>query len=146
MRARVFAAAITFASFGYLALSLDRVRKFVETGNAPGFFFAIAASGVVIVCAPLIVREVRFGQSMAAMARALEAEDGLPADDLPRTADGRVDRSAADERFEQYKTAVTNDESQWQNWYRLAIGYDDARDRRRAREAMRRAEKLFREG
>jgi Flp pilus assembly protein TadD len=80
---------------------------------------------------------------MAKMAAALEAAGGLPVDDLPKTADGRVERSAADARFESYRKAVESDETSWENWYRLAIGYDDSRDRRRAREAMRTAAKLF---
>lgn len=144
MRARLFAIAVTVASFGYLIISIDRIQQFVETGNAIGLVFAISIAGVVAVSAILILREVRFGQSMAEMAKTLEAEGGLPADDLPRTAAGRIDRDAADERFAEYKLAVEADDSSWQNWYRLALGYDDSRDRRRARAAMRRAERIFR--
>jgi Flp pilus assembly protein TadD len=34
----------------------------------------------------------------------------------------------------------------WRAWYRLAIGYDDARDRKRARSAMREAVRLHAAG
>ncbi len=144
MRAKLFAAAITAASFGYLLISLGRVQQFLETGIWLGLAFAAAIVGVVVVSAILIVREIRFGQSMAAMAGDLENSGELPADDMPRTAAGRIERDAADQRFEEYKSAVELDDKSWQNWYRLAIAYDDARDRRRARAAMRTAERLFR--
>lgn len=144
MRSKLFAGAITAASFGYLIISVGRVQQFLETGNWLGLTFAAAIVGVVVVSAILIVREIRFGQSMAAMAHSLELAGELPADDLPRTAAGRIDRDAADQRFEAYKTMVEADDTRWQNWYRLAVAYDDARDRRRARAAMRTAERLFR--
>ncbi|MEN9711649.1 MAG: hypothetical protein RL441_1641 [Actinomycetota bacterium] len=143
MRARLFALTITMASVGYLILSVDRIKQFVDTGNAVGLFFAVAIAGVSLVSAILIWREIRFGISMASMAKAMAQANALPLDDLPKTADGRVVREAADARFESYKLAVEADRTKWQNWYLLAVGYDDARDRKRARGAMRTAEKLF---
>lgn len=144
MRARLFALTITLASVGYLILSIERIKQFVATGNTVGLFFAVAIAGVSVVSGILIWREIRFGMSMAAMAKELEQTNALPLDDLPKTADGRVVRDVADVRFERYKAAVEADGTQWQNWYLLAIGYDDARDRKRARAAMRTAEKLYR--
>ncbi len=66
-------------------------------------------------------------------------EGGLPVDDLPRTPSGRIEKDAADERFATYEQQVQEAPDDWRAWYRLAIGYDDARDRKRARAAMRRA-------
>ena len=60
----------------------------------------------------------------------------------PRTPSGRVDKAAADARFGVYAEEVQADPDSWQAWYRLGIGYDDARDRKRARSAMRTAIRL----
>lgn len=144
MRAKVFVVAITAACLGYTLLSIERMRAFAQSGDVVGFLLAIAVGGVIAIASVLILREIRFGQSMAAMARILEQESALPADDLPRTAAGRVEQVSADARFEEFKAVVQADDLSWRNWYRLAIAYDDARDRKRARYAMRRAERLFR--
>lgn len=91
----------------------------------------------------LVAREIRFGSRTARLAAVLESEGGLPADDLPRRPSGRVDRAAADERFERHRAETEAAPDDWRSWYRLALAYDDAGDRRRAREAARRAVTLF---
>ncbi|MEY4347688.1 MAG: hypothetical protein RIS43_107, partial [Actinomycetota bacterium] len=88
---------------------------------------------------------ILFGMSMNKMAAVLDAENALAEDTLPRTIDGRIDRDAADAQFEVFKAGVESDPDSWRAWYRLAIAYDDSRDRRRARTAMRTAEKLFKQ-
>jgi tetratricopeptide (TPR) repeat protein len=92
----------------------------------------------------LIVREYRLAATVQAMADTLFAEGNLPVDDLPRSPGGRIDRSAADEAFEPYRVAVEAAPEDWRAWYHLAFAYDAAGDRRRAREALRRASRLFR--
>jgi Flp pilus assembly protein TadD len=52
---------------------------------------------------------------------------------------GRVDRAAADARFAERRAEVEAAPDDWRRWYRLALAYDDAGDRRRARAAMRTA-------
>jgi Flp pilus assembly protein TadD len=52
---------------------------------------------------------------------------------------GRPERAAADALFETRREEVEAAPEDWQAWFRLALAYDDARDRRRARAAMRRA-------
>jgi Flp pilus assembly protein TadD len=69
----------------------------------------------------------------------LAAEGGLPADDLARRPSGRVERAAADEVFARRRAEAEAAPDDWRSWFRLGIAYDDAGDRRRAREAMRRA-------
>jgi Flp pilus assembly protein TadD len=68
-----------------------------------------------------------------------EPLDESPDDPLPRTAGGRVDRAAADARFEMRRVEVEAEPDDWRRWYRLALAYDDAGDRKRARSAMRTA-------
>ncbi len=89
-----------------------------------------------VVGAWVVVAELRFGQATQRLAEHLHDED-LP--DLPRSPGGRVDRTAADAFFERRKTEVEAAPDDWQGWYRLAVAYDLAGDRRRARAAMRTA-------
>ena len=91
----------------------------------------------------MIYREVRFGFGMQAMGRALATSGELPLDDLPKTPSGRADRDAADARFAVRQVEVEQYPQDWRAWYRLALAYDDARDRKRARGAMRQALALF---
>ncbi|MHA7263362.1 tetratricopeptide repeat protein [Arthrobacter sp. TMN-37] len=97
-----------------------------------------------VVGAWALIRELLFGAQTERMAKILEAEGGLPVDDLPRTPAGRIVRSAADERFPQYREEVENDPENWRSWFRLSCAYDAAGDRTRARKAMRDAARLFR--
>jgi hypothetical protein len=91
-----------------------------------------------------LVREVAFGIRTEQLGRILQEEGGLPPDDLPRTPGGRIDREAADERFELHRTRTEADPGDWRNWYRLSLAYSAAGDRTRARSAMRDAVALFR--
>lgn len=91
-----------------------------------------------------LVVELRFGFRAEALARRLEAEGGLPVDELPARVSGRVERDAADAIFARYALEVQQHPESWQHWFRLALAYDASRDRRRARWAMREAMRLER--
>jgi hypothetical protein len=85
----------------------------------------------------VVVAELRFGQATQRLADALDEDDDPAVPELPRTPSGRVDRRAADAVFDVRRAEVEADPDNWQRWYRLALAYDAAGDRRRAREAMR---------
>ncbi|HJQ41628.1 MAG TPA: hypothetical protein VJ831_00960 [Jatrophihabitantaceae bacterium] len=90
----------------------------------------------------IVVVELRFGAATARLGATLDAE-GEPVDDeLPRTASGRPERAAADALFESRRSEVEAQPDDWRRWYRLAVAYDLAGDRRRARAAMRTAIEL----
>ena len=88
------------------------------------------------------VQEMRFGAGTARLGRRLGDEGGLPQDDLPRLPSGRVDRPAADAAFEAYADETRQRPDDWRAWYRLALAYDAAGDRKRARAAARTALRL----
>lgn len=105
------------------------------------------AMGWALVVLPLVgvwvlAVELRFGFRAEALARRLEAEGGLPDDEVPARASGRVERAAADAAFERYAAEVRQHPESWQHWFRLALAYDAASDRRRARWALREAMRL----
>jgi hypothetical protein len=107
------------------------------------------ALGVALLVLPvlgllLVWREIEFGRRTAVLARALDAEGGLPADELPRRPSGRVDRRAADAVFDRFRVEAEASPQDWRAWFRLALAYDAAGDRTRARAAARHAVALYR--
>ena len=115
-------------------------------GTGEPVLIAIGAGVLIIplLVIGLIVREFWLAATVQSMADTLFAEGKLPVDDLPRSPGGRIDRAAADEAFEPHRAAVEAAPEDWRAWYHLAFAYDAAGDRRRAREALRRAARLFR--
>jgi len=109
----------------------------------------VQGMGWALIVFPLLgfwalVVELRFGFRAEGLARRLEAEGGLPDDELPARVSGRVEREAADAIFARYALEVQQHPESWAHWFRLALAYDASRDRRRARWAMREAMRLER--
>jgi Flp pilus assembly protein TadD len=84
-------------------------------------------------------KNTAFARNAQRLARELEAEGGLPVDELKRTAGGRIDRDSADEVFARRRAETEDSPDDWRCWFRLAVAYHDARDTPRARKAMQRA-------
>ena len=105
------------------------------------------AIGVALLILPVIgawamVSEILFAVRADRLAKRLEEEGGMPTEQVPVSASGRVDRAAADALFPSYKAAVDAAPESWRAWFRLALAYDASGDRRRARWATRTAIKL----
>jgi hypothetical protein len=108
--------------------------------------FVLLGLGVLMlpaVGAWLLAQEWRFGLAAERLARRLEAEGGLPVDDLPKRPSGRVERAAADAVFAARRAEVEAAPEDWRCWYRLAVAYGDAGDTLRGRRAMRKAIRLY---
>ncbi|OAR22456.1 hypothetical protein A8W25_22680 [Streptomyces sp. ERV7] len=100
--------------------------------------------GIAVLVLPLIGiwflwANTRFVTRANALAAELEAEGGLPVDELVRTPGGRIDRDSADAVFARRKAETEDAPNDWRCWFRLAVAYQDARDTPRARQAMQRA-------
>ncbi|CAN5264812.1 hypothetical protein BH11ACT3_BH11ACT3_23500 [soil metagenome] len=107
------------------------------------------AIGVALLVFPVlgfgvIAAELNFTVRGNALGRRLEADGGMPAEELPLRASGRIDRVAADELFPTYQAATEADPENWRTWFRLGLAYDASGDRRRARWATRQAIRLSR--
>jgi hypothetical protein len=113
------------------------------SGSTVGVLLGVALVILPVVGVYLVWREIDFGRRSARLAAVLDEEGGLPVDDLPRRPSGRVDRSAAERLFEQMRVEAETDPANWRVWYRLALAYDAAGDRTRARAAVRHALTLF---
>ena len=77
------------------------------------------------------------------MGQTLIAENALPTYDGDLTPSGRPTKADADRNFERYSQEAEENGEDWRAWFRLAVAYDDARDRKRARAAMRQASNLY---
>jgi hypothetical protein len=140
MTARRVALLLTVALALYLVLLVGRAVALIRSGSGVGIALGVAVLVLPLLGAGLVAAELRFGAQTERLARRLAAEGGLPdTSSLPRRPSGRVDREAADEWFAQRRSEVEAAPSDWRGWFQLAAAYDTAGDRRRAREAMRRA-------
>ncbi|MEW1692118.1 hypothetical protein ACIQOF_31475 [Streptomyces sp. NPDC091265] len=100
--------------------------------------------GVAVLILPLIGiwflwKNTQFVRRANALAAELDAEGGLPVDELVRTPSGRIDRDSADAVFARRQEETEDAPDDWRCWFRLAVAYQDARDTPRARKAMQRA-------
>ena len=143
-RTKIWVGAVTLLLVFYLVVSFQRSILLLTDSNPAAKAIGAAYLVLPIVGAWAMIRELMFGARTEQMAKVLEAEGGLPVDELPRTPAGRIVRSAADLEFEKYKAEAEAAPEDWRSWFRLSCAYDAAGDRKRARASMRDAVKLFR--
>ena len=143
MRTKAVIAVLVVILVFYAVLIGAKGVAFIASGDPVAVVLGIAVLVLPLIGLALVWREIVFGRRSAELAAALEAAGGLPVDDLPRRPSGRVERAAADEAFAVRQADVEARPESWQAWYRLALAYDDAGDRTRARSAVRRAIELY---
>lgn len=127
----------------YAGFALWRGWFLLQTGDPMLILFGLAIGVLPILGAWMLYRELKFGWATQSMGRQLAAEGGLLPDDLPKTPSGRTEVEAADARFVVLSEETEQDPENWRVWFRLALGYDEARDRKQARAAMRKAIALY---
>lgn len=138
-----FIALMVVGSVAYAVLAITRAWVLFMSGDAVQIVFGLSIVVIPILGVALIGRELLFGWSTRAMGRQLASEGGLPEYHGELTPSGRPSKDDADAEFDRYAQDVQVTPQDWRAWFRLAIAYDDARDRKRARAAMRQASKLF---
>jgi len=143
VNAKVLSWILAAAVSVYIVFAGMRAWALVTTGEPALIVFGISVVVIPLIGVWVLWRELAFGRRTQRLGEELGREGGLPVDDLPRTASGRIVKEAADARFVEYERDVQASPEDWRCWYRLAMGYDDARDRKRARSAMRKAIALF---
>lgn len=123
----------------YFVLAGSRGVALIGIGTPLTVTFGIAVLVLPVIGAWFLWKNTRFVQLANRLAAELDAEGGLPADELVRTAGGRVDRASADAVFAARRAETEDTPGDWRCWFRLAVAYRDAGDTPRAREAMRHA-------
>ena len=142
-RTKVAVAVLLLVLGFYLVGLLVRSWAVVQDGGVLGWLLAAGMVVLVVIAVGAVAAELRFGLATQRLGRTLDAEGALP-EAVPRSRDGRVDRAAADEAFARYRTEVEADPASWRGWFRLAMAYDSAGDRKRGRAAARHAVRLHR--
>ena len=123
----------------YFVLVGSRGVLLIETGTPVTIAFGVAVLVLPAIGLWFLWKNTQFVRRANQLAAELDAEGGLPVDELKRTPSGRIDRDSADEVFAQRKAETEDAPDDWRTWFRLAVAYHDARDTPRARKAMQRA-------
>ncbi|MEV0281548.1 hypothetical protein AB0I22_34900 [Streptomyces sp. NPDC050610] len=139
MRAKIVYFALAAVLVVYFVLVGSRGVLLIEQGTVVTVVFGVAVLILPFIGAWFLWHTTKFARDAGRLARELEAEDGLPVDELVRTPGGRIDRDSADEVFARRQAETEEAPGDWRSWFRLAVAYHDARDTPRARKAMQRA-------
>lgn len=139
MRAKITYLVTAAVLLFYFVLVGSRGVMLIQTGTVLTVTFGVAVLILPVIGLWFLWQNTQFVRKANQLAAELDAEGGLPVDELKRTPGGRIDRDSADEVFARRKTETEDAPEDWRSWFRLAVAYHDARDTPRARKAMQRA-------
>ncbi|GAA1696577.1 tetratricopeptide repeat protein [Microbacterium sediminicola] len=139
MRARIAVAVMAALLLLYIVLVGQRAWLLLLSGDGVGIAMGVALVVLPVIAVWALGRELWFGVRAERLGRLLEAEGGLPDEIVDVRPSGRVLRAEGDALFPRYRAEAEAAPDSWQAWYRLGLVYDAAGDRRRGREAVRRA-------
>lgn len=123
----------------YYGLILARVVALFQTGTPLTITIGLALLVLPLVGFWALFREIAFGHASTRLVDQLEESGLIPEEEIDTLPSGKPIREQADALFPKYQEEVEADETSWQAWMRLGIMYDACGDRKRAREAIRRA-------
>lgn len=123
----------------YFVLAGGRGLMLIRHGTWLTVTFGVAVLILPVIGVWFLWKNTQFVTRANQLATELEAEGGLPVDELERDGYGRILRDSADEVFARRRAETEDRPGDWRSWFRLAVAYHDARDTPRARKAMQRA-------
>lgn len=142
MKTKIAVGLLAIAILAYLGIASERAYRFFVSGSLVGQVIAIAILMVSAIGGYLLYREIKFGFQVQKLL-ALAAAEGIELDaNLPLAPSGKPDRDAADAEFARLQETLPLGPQSWQDWLRVSVAYDNSRDSKRARAAMRTAIKL----
>lgn len=144
MRAKISYALTAAVLVVYFVLAGSRGVLLIKAGTPLTVTFGVAVLILPVIGVWFLWKNTAFVRDANRLAALLDAEGGLPVDELERLPSGRVDRDSADAVFARRKAETEDAPDDWRSWFRLAVAYHDARDTPRARKAMQRAITLHR--
>ncbi|GLX22399.1 MULTISPECIES: hypothetical protein [Streptomyces] len=139
MRAKITYLVTAAVLVVYFVLVGSRGLLLIQQGTWLTVTFGAAVLVLPVIGIWFLWMNTRFVTRANQLATELEAEGGLPVDELERDRYGRILRDSADEVFARRKAETEDAPGDWRTWFRLAVAYHDARDTPRARKAMQRA-------
>ncbi|WP_434597310.1 hypothetical protein [Streptomyces sp. A5-4] len=139
MRAKITYFTLAAVLIVYFVLVGTRGYLLIREGTLLTVTFGVAVLILPAIGLWFLWHTTQFARKANLLAVELEAEGGLPVDELVRTLGGRIDRDSADEVFARRRAETEDTPDDWRSWFRLAVAYHDARDTPRARKAMQHA-------
>ncbi|WP_328301118.1 hypothetical protein OG389_27550 [Streptomyces sp. NBC_00435] len=139
MRAKIIYFITAAVLVVYFVLVGSRGLMLIRHGTWLTVTFGVAVLILPVIGVWFLWKNTQFVTRANQLATELEAEGGLPVDELERDKYGRILRDSADEVFARRKAETEDAPGDWRSWFRLAVAYHDARDTPRARKAMQRA-------
>ncbi|QXE34353.1 hypothetical protein KQY30_08680 [Streptomyces sp. GMY02] len=139
MRAKITYCVTAAVLVIYFVLAGSRGVLLIKQGTALTVALGVAVLVLPVIGVWFLWKNTQFVSHANRLAAELDAEGGLPVDELVRTPGGRIDRTSADAVFAERRAQTEDSPDDWRCWFRLAIAYHDARDTPRARKAMQRA-------
>jgi hypothetical protein len=140
VRIQLMIALMCAALLVYIVLLGRTAVLMISSGRAVAIALGSALLILPVIGLWAMIATVRAGLAHQKLAR-LAADDGMELDvsALPRRPSGRIERDAADALFADVRAELEADPDNWCRWYRLARANDNAGDRGRARETMKKA-------
>jgi hypothetical protein len=123
----------------YIVLVAQRGVLLIASGQPIAVAMGVVLFVLPVIAAWALARELWFGVRAERLGRRLETEGGLPEQQVGVRPSGRVLKADGNAVFPAFRDDVEAHPDDWRAWYRLGLAYDAAGDRRRAREAVRRA-------
>jgi hypothetical protein len=136
---KVGAILLSLITLVYLFLMTNQAITLIQVDNAVAKIMGFALFGLPAVGIWSIIRELKFGLQVEALAKEVRAEDVWPRFELELRPSGRPVRSSAERNFTEYAELAEKAPDDWHSWFNLSLAYDAAGDSRRARGAMRTA-------
>lgn len=130
----------------YLLFAIRYGLLLIGVGDPVAVGLGVALFALPLIAIWALIAELLFAVRAERLGARLEAEGGLPTEQLPVRPSGRLDRTAAADLFPDYQAATEAAPDDWRAWFRLGLVYDAAGDRRRARWATRQAIRLSQVG
>jgi tetratricopeptide (TPR) repeat protein len=122
----------------YLWLLGGRALLLLQTAEPVAQLMGLLMLGFPLLAVWAVFVELRFGLKAAALAEKAAAL-GVEELDIERRPSGRAVRESAQQAFDRISAEVELDETNWALWFRLGEAYDACGDRKRARQAIRKA-------
>jgi hypothetical protein len=144
MRTKVSVAVMVALLVLYLLFAVRYGLLLIGVGDPIAVALGVALFVLPLLAFWALVTELLFALRAERLGERLEAEGGLPTEELPLLPSGRLDPAAASSIFPAYQAATDAAPEDWRTWFRLGLAYDAAGDRRRARWATRQAIELSR--
>lgn len=136
MKGRGVAIGLAVITLVYVAIAGTQAIALISSGELVPILLGVGLLIIPLIGLLLVWRELAFGFHVQAMTEQMQQDPGP----LPAQFESLADADAA---FVAQKERVEADPQDWRSWYLLAASYDAAKDRKRARAAMRYAYQLF---